>query len=188
MDVFRNVFQDYINRLGCSSKELSLACDLSPVVISRYRSGDRTPLKNSPQFQKLVHGLALLCAEKGLPETEDDIRRALNDALPHYDSRIPPALFRQRLVQLVHETHIPMSHIARALSYDPSYLSKICSGQRFPSSPAVFQKNLCEFIAGHYTFPREQQALAKALGFTYQPDGDVSFAEALIKWFDSEKA
>ena len=82
MDAFQNIFSEYIDRLECSSKDLSSICELSPVVISRYRSGDRTPLKNSPQFEKLVHGLSLLCTSKGLPDTEEEIRQALTGAFP----------------------------------------------------------------------------------------------------------
>ena len=185
MDAFQIIFSEYINRLGCTSKELSLSCDLSPVVISRYRSGDRTPLKNSPQFGTLVHGLYLLCQKKGLPDTEADIENALLSALPHYDTKIPPALFRERLVKMVQVTHIPMSHMARALSYDPSYLSKICSGLRFPSAPMVFLDKLCQFVARHYETEKEQKALALSLGFDYEPSVHPSFADALISWFNS---
>ena len=189
MDAFRDVFLEYVDRLDCTSKALSSASGLSPVVISRYRSGDRTPLKNSPQFQKLVHGLALLCEEKGFSDTESQIYETLEAALPHYDSEIPPDAFRQRLILLAQKTGIPMSHMAKALSYDPSYLSKICSGQRFPSSPMVFQANLCQYVASQYTTPASQQTLAASLGFEYPPrdlpEEEWDFSKALFHWFNS---
>ena len=88
---------------------------------------------------------------------------------------------------LVHETGIPMSHMARALSYDPSYLSKICSGQRFPSSPTLFIDNLCQFVAEHFVTEKEQKGLARTLGFEFVPAEDLSFADALKNWFSSEE-
>ena len=159
-----------------------MASGLSAVVISRYRSGGRTPLKNSPQFAKLVSGLSLLCKEKGLPDTPEEIESKLRATLPRYDTAVDPVLFRERLLRLVKVTQIPMSHMARALSYDPSYLSKICSGQRFPSSPSVFIEKLCCFVSEHYTTEASRLQLSRILNLKYPKETD-SFKEALILWF-----
>ena len=145
--LFKEIFSDYIAKLHCTSKELSQICELSPVVISRYRSGERTPLKNSPQLDKLIHGLALLCAERGLDDTEQDIAAAFRSALPKNENDMDAEHFRLHLKKLSEASGIPMSHMARALSYDPSYLSKIGSGLRFPSSPEAFIDKLCRFVA-----------------------------------------
>ena len=75
-----------------------------------------------------------------------------------------------------------MSHMARALSYDPSYLSKICSGQRFPSSPSVFIEKLCCFVSEHYTTEASRLQLSRILNLKYPKETD-SFKEALILWF-----
>ena len=44
---FKEVLNKYLKELDCSSKKLSNESGLSESVISRYRSGERTPLKNS---------------------------------------------------------------------------------------------------------------------------------------------
>ena len=43
---------EYLKELNCSSKKLSNESGLSESVISRYRSGERTPVKNSEQLNK----------------------------------------------------------------------------------------------------------------------------------------
>lgn len=182
MGTFQEALSEYTSRLHCTSKELTLASGLSAVVISRYRSGERTPLKNSTQFSSLVKGLALLCGEKGLPDTEEEIEKTLKSTLPKYDASICPERFRNHLVTLVKVTQIPMSHMARALSYDPSYLSKICSAQRFPSSPGAFIEKLCTFVAEHYTTEASKKQLSRALELKY-PEEDTTFKDALIRWF-----
>jgi DNA-binding Xre family transcriptional regulator len=51
---FKEVLNKYLKELNCSSKKLSNESGLSESVISRYRSGERTPVKNSEQLNKLT--------------------------------------------------------------------------------------------------------------------------------------
>ena len=51
---FKEVLNEYLKELNCSSKKLSNESGLSESVISRYRSGERTPVKNSEQLNKLT--------------------------------------------------------------------------------------------------------------------------------------
>ena len=54
---FKEVLNKYLKELNCSSKKLSNESGLSESVISRYRSGERTPVKNSEQLNKLTNAL-----------------------------------------------------------------------------------------------------------------------------------
>ena len=49
---FNDALNTYLESLNCSSKKLSKESGLSEPTISRYRSGERTPAKNSNQFKK----------------------------------------------------------------------------------------------------------------------------------------
>ena len=51
---FSEVLNKYLKELNCSSKKLSTESGLSESVISRYRSGERTPVKESEQMNKLT--------------------------------------------------------------------------------------------------------------------------------------
>ena len=47
---FKDTLNKYLKELDCSSKKLSNESGLSESVICRYRSGQRTPIKNSKQI------------------------------------------------------------------------------------------------------------------------------------------
>lgn len=51
---FKEVLNKYLKELNCSQKMLSESSGLSETVISRYKSGERTPVKNSEQLTKLT--------------------------------------------------------------------------------------------------------------------------------------
>lgn len=54
----------YITRLGCTAKELSNASGLSPSVISRYRSGSRTPEADTENLAHIIDGIVHLAKKK----------------------------------------------------------------------------------------------------------------------------
>ena len=45
----------YIETLGCSAKTLSAASGISDAAISRYRSGEREPGRDSEQLLRLAY-------------------------------------------------------------------------------------------------------------------------------------
>ena len=55
---FKDILNKYLQKLDCSSKRLSEESSLSETVISIYRKGARTPVKNSKQINKLATALA----------------------------------------------------------------------------------------------------------------------------------
>ena len=62
---FKEVLNKYLKELNCSSKKLSNESGLSESVISRYRSGERTPVKNSEQLNKLTKALFNIAKDNG---------------------------------------------------------------------------------------------------------------------------
>ena len=48
---FGDLLNSYIESLGCTAKELADRSGISPAVISRYRSGKRTPQAGSLQIR-----------------------------------------------------------------------------------------------------------------------------------------
>ena len=57
VEVTHELLNKYLKELNCSSKKLSTESGLSESVISRYRSGERTPVKESEQMNKLTTAL-----------------------------------------------------------------------------------------------------------------------------------
>ena len=78
---FTEQLNNYINKIKCSSKELSNASGLSPTVISRYRNGNRTPSIRSKQLNSLVEGLQKLSLEKNISISKEEIYQTLSKSL-----------------------------------------------------------------------------------------------------------
>ena len=83
---FKEVLNKYLKELNCSSKKLSTGAGLSQSVISRYRSGERTPVKESEQMNKLITALFNIAQENGQKKyTLDKIKGDFNATLPNDD-------------------------------------------------------------------------------------------------------
>ena len=63
--MFHDRLNEYITQLGCSGRELAEASGLSPVTVSRYRSGERRP-ESEAERAKLVSGIARLAESRGI--------------------------------------------------------------------------------------------------------------------------
>lgn len=185
---FSERLNSYVNLLGCTSSELARASGVSLATISRYRSGERTPSGDSPQVTSLAHGIAALSqARAGVPQLdEEDVHAKLSaDAsgiLVDYGA------FRANLATLLSELGYSNSELARAISYDPSYISRIISGSRHPADIGGFIEQVATVIARRYGNPVRADSIA---GLVNQPVKAVSTpsgcAEAVRRWLASNK-
>ena len=129
---FREMLNDYMRMFNCTAKTLAMASDLSPTVISRYRSGERIPMPGSIQFEKLCHGIADLAAQSGRSGlTPESVQTAFLEILA--SRKANPRILADNLNTLISVLEINKAELSRFLINDPSYLSRICSGQRTPS-------------------------------------------------------
>ena len=69
---FKDILNKYLKETNSTSKELSTISGISESVISRYRSGKRTPSINSPHLSTLATSLSIL-SKKNTPINEDTI-------------------------------------------------------------------------------------------------------------------
>lgn len=84
---FKEVLNKYLKELNCSSKKLSNESGLSESVISRYRSGERTSLKNSEQLNKLTKALFNIAKDSGKNKyTFDKIIKYKNNEFKYMNS------------------------------------------------------------------------------------------------------
>ena len=69
----------YIETLGCSAKTLSAASGISNATISRYRSGEREPGRDSERLLRLAQGICAIAAESDYSPgfSEDEVLCAL---------------------------------------------------------------------------------------------------------------
>ena len=142
---------------GLTGREIASAAGLSPALISRYRSGERTPAPGSDAPERLARALA-----SGGRVDEAEAAGALRAALT--PDRSEPVFASDRFSTLLDVLSIPPGELARALSYDASYISRIRTGQRRPADPEAFADGVSRFAARRPAAPDMQAHLAAILG------------------------
>lgn len=160
----------YIETLGCSAKTLSAASGLSDAAVSRYRSGEREPGRDSDRLRRLAHGIFILAGQDTPPllsESEDEILKALQDALSPADSDFDNAV--SGLKDLLTAFGVSFAELSRAMNFDASYLSRVCSGQRKPANTEAFVTQICRYVTKRCLKNNNAEALCALLGITPEP-------------------
>lgn len=178
----------YMVQIGCTNKQLATASGLGEASISRYRKGERIPNADSQQIRQLAAGLASLAtahesntsfsvetptagsshsattpsdeSAASLPVlSEDTILRTLNATVAD-GLTVSYATYIANLNRVLTTLEINQSDIARSLSYDTSYISRILSGQRRITNISEFTADITSFIAHHPEAERYRTSLA----------------------------
>jgi len=168
---FSELLNEYIERLGCTAKELSDSSGLSAAVISRYRTGDRAPAPGSEQVASLARGI---CALSAGSETVVTVCAALNAALGKAAGPEAENL-SDNLGALMETLNISPGELARALNYDASYISRVRTGQRRPADPDAFCRGVGQYVVKHFRRESDTALLAGLLGCTA---GEISRPDA----------
>ncbi len=118
----------YIETLGCSAKTLSAASGISDAAISRYRSGEREPGRDSEQLLRLAQGICAIAAESDYSPgfSEGEVLCALRASLHTEKSDFDSAV--QNLKNLLTAFGISYAELSRAMNFDASYLSRVHRG------------------------------------------------------------
>ena len=179
---FHEMLNDYLDRLNVTALELAEASELSSAVISRYRSAKRTPSPDSETLVRLAKGISSLAEQKGdfalsQESVLEDLRKALG--YEEYGQTSLAANFDL----LVNVLHLRLGEMARALSFDPSYLSRIRTGQRTPANPAAFARSVGNYTVRRCRSATERSELARLLGLEPEALGDDASCSALLaRW------
>ena len=147
---FKDILNEYLEKINCSSKELSNVSNISESVISRYRSGERTPKENSKQIEKLIDAIYELANNKNIKIDKKEIEERLNKSITKennfdYDS------FSKNFNELINILKININDISKFIAFDSSHISRIRYGKARPSDPIAFSKKVCEYIGYKYT-------------------------------------
>ncbi len=182
---FSEVLNDYMTRLELSGAALAKASGLSAGALSRYRTGARTPEYNSEPLKKLARGISLAAGEKGTPLEEAEIRAALNGTV-QTGLRVEHEIYLSNLNALLGALDVRSVSLAKALSFDPSYISKVLSGGRRPGNPSDFSFAVADYIARSYTEPRSLSALSKLMDVHLPASaGPAAVRDAIVEWLGS---
>lgn len=182
---FKEVLNEYLKELNCSSKKLSNESRLSESVISRYRSGERTPLKNSEQLNKLTKALFNIAKDSGKNKyTFDKIVSDFNIALPSDD--FDYTTFSNNLNTLITSLNINTHEMSKYIVFDASHISRIRYGKAKPSNPVEFSNKICSYILNRYKNPDDINNLMMIIGCKKSDLSNEKIYSTLFNWLTSE--
>lgn len=182
---FKEVLNEYLKELNCSSKKLSNESGLSESVISRYRSGERTPLKNSEQLNKLTKALFNIAKDSSKNKyTFDKIVSDFNIALPSDD--FDYTTFSNNLNTLITSLNINTHEMSKYIVFDASHISRIRYGKAKPSNPVEFSNKICSYILNRYKNPDDINNLMMIIGCKKSDLSNEKIYSTLFNWLTSE--
>ena len=182
---FKEVLNEYLKELNCSSKKLSNESGLSESVISRYRSGERTPVKNSEQLNKLTKALFNIAKDCGKNKyTLDKIVSDFNSVLTSDD--FDYTTFSNNLNTLITSLNINTHEMSKYIVFDASHISRIRYGKAKPSNPVEFSNKICSYILNRYKNPDDINNLMMIIGCKKSDLSNEKIYSTLFNWLTSE--
>ena len=182
---FKEVLNKYLKELNCSSKKLSNESGLSESVISRYRSGERTPVKNSEQLNKLTKAIFNIAKESGKNKyTFDKIVSDFNSVLTSDD--FDYTTFSNNLNTLITSLNINTHEMSKYIVFDASHISRIRYGKARPSNPIEFSNKICSFILNRYKNHDDINNLMMVIGCKKSDLSNEKIYSTLFNWLTSE--
>ena len=182
---FKEVLNKYLKELNCSSKKLSNESGLSESVISRYRSGERTPVKNSEQLNKLTKALFNIAKDSGKNKyTFDKIVSDFNSVLTSND--FDYTTFSNNLNTLITSLNINTHEMSKYIVFDASHISRIRYGKARPSNPVEFSNKICSYILNRYKNSDDINNLMMIIGCKKSDLSNEKIYSTLFNWLTSE--
>lgn len=182
---FNEVLNRYLKELDCTAKKLSIESGLTGSVICRYRSGERTPIKNSEQLKKLTTALFNIAKEKGKSKyTLDKIVNDFNSTFPNDD--FDYTTFSNNLNTLITSLNINTHEMSKYIVFDASHISRIRYGKARPSNPIEFSNKICTYIFNRYKSPDDINNLSAIIGCKKSDLANNKFYNTLFAWLTSE--
>ena len=182
---FKEVLNKYLKELNCSQKMLSESSGLSETVISRYKSGERTPVKNSEQLTKLttaIFNISKTMSKKQytLDKIENDFNKVLQNDNFDYTT------LSNNLNILITSLKISINEMSKYIVFDSSHISRIRNTKAKPSKPIDFSNKICTYIFNRYNNPDDINNLMTIIGCKKNDLSNNNFYNTLFTWLTSE--
>ena len=185
---FADTLNTLIMDLDYNSKQIADYCGLSNASLSRYRTGNRIPPVDSKQIDMLVNGLIKAAEDSGrkdwysVQELKDILIKAIHTDLGDEDM----ALIVEKLNTLMTEFHIQNKTLAQYLNYDPSFLSKVRSGERKFSNIDSVITNVAKYVTGIVIEEDNTLELAELMNVPQSSlQSEKQIEEQLILWMNN---
>ena len=179
---FCSHFNEYLSLLEITYPQFARYSGLSVSAVRRYKNGESEPAPDSEQFNKLTNAIFRLSREKGFELSEEEIREKLQGSLKN-SLNISYETYVTNLNTLINALDIRVSVLAKALSFDSSYISKILAGQRKPRRVSDFTQSIGSFISRVCIDEQHLTALSQLLNCdAEQLDSPRAISRAVTNW------
>ena len=168
----------YMNKVSCNAVELSAAAGIAPSTVSRYLNASVTPGEKT--LLKLAKALSGLSRKHGTALSEEEIFRALTESASGIE--IDYAYCVRNLKRLLSALNVTNHELARSLSYDPSYISRILSGSRKPANLPRFISSLSVYLADRYFDTPYEASISELTGNHEKPQNANALAIIIQSW------
>ena len=155
----------YINLLDSDINELCQESGLSYSLIHRYINGKRTPKQNSKYLNKIIDGLYNISIKKNKKISKLSIEKNIKKSLQNEQTDIDFDLLIDNFNFLQNELSFPTIDIARAIGYDPSFISRMKNKERNPADLNLFIDKFRNYIFSLCKKPDIKDHVEKIIDF-----------------------
>ena len=160
---FCQQLQAWMEQTDCRASELCARAGITAPSLSRYRSGERTPGRDSAAMDGLCRALAALAQEKGVPGlTEPEVRAGFLACEEYADDR--RTHLRENFNTLVEVMEVSVSRLCRYANYDPSTIFRFRSGARQPAEPERFAQAVAAYVSQELDDVQHREIAGELLG------------------------
>lgn len=160
---FCEQLNEYMTRLDCRGKDLAEAAGLSAPSLSRYRTGERTPSRDSAALSSLCTALADLAREKGAKDMGEETLREAFLRCEEY-AGTDKRMLRENFNALIDVMDVSVAKLCRYTNYDSSTIFRFRSGARQPAEPERFAAAVASYLSREMDTEQQRQVAAELLG------------------------
>lgn len=185
---FNDILNDCMQQVGCSARELCNKSGVSAAAISRYRSGERIPSRDSDTVEKLSVALCAIAKDKALTDFTPEYyleRLTMADDYLTVDS----GQLLQNFDVLISALNISINRLCRHIHYDTSTIFRFRNGSRKLADPEKFAADVAGYIVRAMDSAQDRAILSELLGCgeNILDDRSVCF-EKVTEWLLSGKS
>ncbi|MBQ6395628.1 MAG: helix-turn-helix transcriptional regulator [Atopobiaceae bacterium] len=167
----------YIEGLACTPKEFAARAGISNSTLSRYLSGERVPSPHGETLPAIIN--AIVAMDDALDE--EAVGKELTESIigGSVDLEAFPANFRRLMDVLV----LNGNRLAHTLGFDPSYISRIRQGQRYPANIMQFIASVSRYVARTANEPVRIERIMELTGCSETEASDPETCERVLSAF-----
>lgn len=177
---FSDKLNEYLKKLNITSKKLSELTSISQSVISRYRNGERTPLKDSKQLEIIVNKLNEINMDQKMIIKEDikvELEKTIKKDTFDYDC------LSNNLNNLIKSLSININKMSKYINFDPSHISRIRYQKSKPSDPIDFLTKIANYVVEKHNTDDDREIIKGILNCNDDCFNDeVKIKELLLKY------